>query len=157
MTTDHGPSREALCVRAEVLIAVIRESVPGSDAWSRRVDALANVVAQLGGGAPVAEHEPEPPKPRTRDPERYAPVVRLAQTRDLLRNGGATVYDIAAEIGISTRTAKRYILALEQMNEPVWSEMDGPRMRYFIGYDSHDMLDRALASHGVDGKPAVRS
>lgn len=77
-------------------------------------------------------------------------IARMSKTRELLRSGGATVYDIAAELGVTIRSAARYIDALERLGEPVWSEREGGRgggrTRFFIGYSAVDFLDRAAVA-----------
>jgi predicted DNA-binding transcriptional regulator YafY len=57
---------------------------------------------------------------------RYLPSVRLAEVRELLNSsGGASVYDIQERLGVSIRTAHRYIKALEESGEKLYDEMEG--------------------------------
>lgn len=57
---------------------------------------------------------------------RYSPTRRFEEVRALLNTtGGATVYDIAERCGISTRTAIRYLRALENSGERLYDETEG--------------------------------
>jgi proteasome accessory factor B len=60
--------------------------------------------------------------------ERYAPARRLEAVRDVLNvTGGASLYDIAERLGVSTRTAIRYLKALEASGAPLYEELDGKK------------------------------
>jgi proteasome accessory factor B len=64
----------------------------------------------------------------TRDADRYSPAVRFTEVRALLNStGGATVYEIAERLGVSTRTAIRYLRAMERSGEKLYDELDGAR------------------------------
>jgi predicted DNA-binding transcriptional regulator YafY len=57
---------------------------------------------------------------------RYTPAVRLAEVRNLINStGGASVYDIQERLGVSVRTAHRYLKALEEGGEKLYDEMEG--------------------------------
>ena len=57
---------------------------------------------------------------------RYSPARRLDQVRALLNStGGATVYEIAERLGISVRTAIRYLRALEDTGERLYEDKEG--------------------------------
>jgi proteasome accessory factor B len=57
---------------------------------------------------------------------RYSPAVRLNEVRELLNSAnGASVYDIQERMGVSVRTAHRYIKALEQAGEKLYDELEG--------------------------------
>ncbi|MCK6551315.1 transcriptional regulator [Myxococcota bacterium] len=57
---------------------------------------------------------------------RYSPSRRFEEVRALLNSsGGVTVYEIAERLGISVRTAIRYLKALEESGERIYDERDG--------------------------------
>ncbi len=57
---------------------------------------------------------------------RYAPARRLDQVRAFLNStGGATVYEISERLGISVRTAIRYLRALEDTGERLYDDREG--------------------------------
>lgn len=59
---------------------------------------------------------------------RYSPSRRFDEVRSLLNStGGATIYEIAERLGISVRTAIRYLRALEASGEKLYDETDGRR------------------------------
>jgi proteasome accessory factor B len=59
---------------------------------------------------------------------RYAPAARLHEVRALLDAAeGVSIYDIAERFGQSTRTALRYVQALQRAGEPLYEEMVGRR------------------------------
>ena len=59
---------------------------------------------------------------------RYAPARRLHELKALLNSsGGVTVYDIAERLGVSTKTATRYLRALDEAGEPLYEETVGRR------------------------------
>jgi predicted DNA-binding transcriptional regulator YafY len=60
--------------------------------------------------------------------DRYSPAWRLYELRVLLNgSGGATVYEIAERLGVSVRTAIRYVEALRKTGEPLFDELAGKR------------------------------
>ena len=60
--------------------------------------------------------------------QRYAPARRLEAVRNVLNaTGGASVYEIAERLGVSVRTALRYLKALESSGAPLYEELDGKR------------------------------
>lgn len=59
---------------------------------------------------------------------RYAPASRLQEVRSLVDSAtGASIYDIAERFDCSTRTALRYIQALQASGEPLYEETVGKR------------------------------
>jgi predicted DNA-binding transcriptional regulator YafY len=59
---------------------------------------------------------------------RYSPSRRFDEVRSLLNStGGATIYEIAERLGISVRTAIRYLRALEQSGERLYDETEGKK------------------------------
>lgn len=69
-----------------------------------------------------------PGEPMAPVAERYAPARRLHEVKALLNSGGgATVYDIAERLGVSVRTAIRYLRALEAAGEPLYEEQEARR------------------------------
>ena len=59
---------------------------------------------------------------------RYAPSSRLHELRTLLdSHEGVSIYDVAERFGVSTRTALRYIQALQRAGEPLFEEASGKR------------------------------
>jgi len=59
---------------------------------------------------------------------RYAPAARLQEVRALVDSAaGASIYDIAERFEVSSRTALRYIQALQRAGEPLYEEMTGKR------------------------------
>jgi proteasome accessory factor B len=59
---------------------------------------------------------------------RYAPASRIHEVRALVDSGnGASIYDIAERFDVSTRTALRYIQALQAAGEPLYEETVGRR------------------------------
>jgi predicted DNA-binding transcriptional regulator YafY len=64
-------------------------------------------------------------KPVHKKTGRYSPSRRLAEVRTLLHaTGGASIYDIAERLGISIRTALRYLQALEDTGERLYEDPD---------------------------------
>ncbi|MFL5305286.1 MAG: helix-turn-helix transcriptional regulator [Polyangia bacterium] len=71
-----------------------------------------------------------PPRPKAKKPAvtRYAPSSRLHELRTLLESHeGVSIYDVAERFGVSTRTALRYIQALQRAGEPLYEEAAGKR------------------------------
>ena len=67
--------------------------------------------------------EKTPRSGRRAGPAPYAPAVRLQSVRAMLDGGaGATVYDIAERLGVSVRTALRYLEAVRAAGEPLHEE-----------------------------------
>jgi proteasome accessory factor B len=65
--------------------------------------------------------------------DHYSPARRLHQLKTMLNaSGGVTVYEIAERLGVSVRTAIRYMRALEKADEPLYAEADGRRKVYRI-------------------------
>lgn len=63
--------------------------------------------------------------------DHYSPARRLLQLKTMLNaSGGATVYEIAERLGVSVRTAIRYMRALEKADEPLYAEADGRKKVY---------------------------
>jgi proteasome accessory factor B len=63
---------------------------------------------------------------KKKDKDRYSPAVRLNEVRELLNSSsGASVYDIQERMGVSIRTAHRYIKALEKAGEKLYDETQG--------------------------------
>lgn len=59
---------------------------------------------------------------------RYSPTRRFEEVRALLNSsGGASIYDISERLGISVRTAIRYLRALEDSGERLYDELEGNR------------------------------
>jgi predicted DNA-binding transcriptional regulator YafY len=59
---------------------------------------------------------------------RYAPSSRLHELRTLLESHeGVSIYDVAERFGVSTRTALRYIQALQRAGEPLYEDLAGRR------------------------------
>lgn len=59
---------------------------------------------------------------------RYAPARRLDEVRTMLNSAaGASVYDIADQLGTSVRTAIRYLRAVEAGGDELVEEIDGKR------------------------------
>jgi predicted DNA-binding transcriptional regulator YafY len=59
---------------------------------------------------------------------RYAPASRLHELRALLDGPeGVSIYDVAARFAVSSRTALRYVQALQRAGEPLYEEMSGKR------------------------------
>jgi proteasome accessory factor B len=59
---------------------------------------------------------------------RYAPSARLQEVRSLVdSSAGASIYDIAERFEVSTRTALRYVQALQAAGEPLYEETVGRR------------------------------
>jgi predicted DNA-binding transcriptional regulator YafY len=59
---------------------------------------------------------------------RYAPAARLHQVRALLDSpNGVSIYDIAERFDLNTRTALRYLQALQRAGEPLYQETLGKR------------------------------
>lgn len=57
---------------------------------------------------------------------RYSPSRRFEEVKALLNSaGGVTVYEIAERLGISVRTAIRYLRALEELGERIYDEREG--------------------------------
>lgn len=57
---------------------------------------------------------------------RYSPTRRFEELRALLNStGGATIYEISERLGISVRTAIRYLKALEDSGERLYDEREG--------------------------------
>jgi proteasome accessory factor B len=58
----------------------------------------------------------------------YAPARRLAEVKALLDStGGVSIYEIAERFDVSTKTATRYLKAIEASGEPLFEERDGRR------------------------------
>jgi len=67
-------------------------------------------------------------KSKTKTTGRHAPAIRLNEVRAMLNSGeGASVYDISDRLGVTVKTARRYITALERAGEPLYEEWDGKR------------------------------
>jgi len=67
-------------------------------------------------------------KSTTKTTGRHAPAIRLNEVRAMLNSGeGASVYDISDRLGVTVKTARRYITALERAGEPLYEEWDGKR------------------------------
>ncbi|HVT07358.1 MAG TPA: transcriptional regulator [Polyangia bacterium] len=85
----------------------------------------------------MAPRRPAPPRRRKVSPRarpakaavtRYAPSSRLHELRSLLdSHEGVSIYDVAERFGVSTRTALRYVQALQRAGEPLYEELDGKR------------------------------
>jgi len=59
---------------------------------------------------------------------RYSPAIRLAEVRAILNSGeGASVYDLAERLGVTFKSARRYLTALERAGEPLYEEWVGKR------------------------------
>lgn len=57
---------------------------------------------------------------------RYSPSRRFEEVKALLNSsGGVTVYEISERLGISVRTAIRYLRALEELGERIYDEREG--------------------------------
>jgi proteasome accessory factor B len=64
---------------------------------------------------------------------RYSPAERLLRVRRLLEQpDGASIYDIGDELGVSPRTALRYLQALERSGEALHEEMVGTRKHWRV-------------------------
>jgi predicted DNA-binding transcriptional regulator YafY len=62
---------------------------------------------------------------------RLAIYTRLLLARRLVaRRTGATLAEIASDVGVSKRTALRYLQALEAAGEPLWHYADGHARRW---------------------------
>lgn len=84
------------------------------------------------------------------DAQRNEQVVRILRLlRDLDREGGADLYELATRFGTTTRTIRRDLEAIEEAGIPVVSEShDGPRKRWRLDTGAPDRLSRLLeASH----------
>jgi proteasome accessory factor B len=63
--------------------------------------------------------------------DHYSPARRLHQLKTMLNSsGGVTMYEIAERLGVSVRTAIRYMRALEKAEEPVYADADGRKKVY---------------------------
>jgi predicted DNA-binding transcriptional regulator YafY len=88
----------------------------------------------------------------TRPIERNAQLVRVLRIlRDMSRFGGVDIYDLAERYGVTERTIRRDLGALEGAGLPIESEPDpmSSRKRWHIGY-KHDLKklgDLLDASH----------
>lgn len=59
---------------------------------------------------------------------RYAPAARLHELRTLLDGPeGVSIYDVAERFEVSSRTALRYLQALQRAGEPLYEEIAGKR------------------------------
>jgi proteasome accessory factor B len=59
---------------------------------------------------------------------RYAPAARLHQLRAILDGPeGVSIYDVAGRLGVSARTALRYLQALARAGEPLYEDTVGKR------------------------------
>ena len=59
---------------------------------------------------------------------RHSPAKRIAEVRALIdSSGGVTVYEISERLGVSVRSAIRYVRALEESGEPLYEDWDGRR------------------------------
>ena len=59
---------------------------------------------------------------------RLSPAIRMAEVRAILNTTeGASIYDLADRLGVTIKTARRYITALERAGEPLYDEWDGKR------------------------------
>jgi len=59
---------------------------------------------------------------------RYAPAARLHQLRAALDTAeGLSIYDVAERFEVNSRTALRYIQALQRAGEPLYEEQSGKR------------------------------
>jgi predicted DNA-binding transcriptional regulator YafY len=59
---------------------------------------------------------------------RYEPAARLHQLRAMLEAAeGVSIYDVAERLGVSARTALRYVQALARVGEPLFEELEGRR------------------------------
>ena len=59
---------------------------------------------------------------------RLSPAIRMAEVRAILNTAeGASIYDLAERLGVTDKTARRYITALERAGEPLYDEWDGKR------------------------------
>ncbi|MDY0004259.1 MAG: HTH domain-containing protein, partial [Polyangia bacterium] len=59
---------------------------------------------------------------------RHSPAIRLAEVRAMLNAGeGASVYDLADRLGVSVKSARRYLISLEKAGEPLYEEWNGKR------------------------------
>lgn len=64
----------------------------------------------------------------TKTTGRHSPAIRLAEVRSILNAGeGASLYDLADRLGVTFKTARRYISALERAGETLYEEWDGKR------------------------------
>jgi len=59
---------------------------------------------------------------------RLSPAIRMAEVRAILNSAeGASLYDLADRLGVTVKTARRYVSALERAGEPLYDEWDGKR------------------------------
>ena len=64
----------------------------------------------------------------TKQSGRLSPAIRMAEVRAILNTAeGASIYDLAERLGISDKTARRYLTALERAGEPLYEEWVGKR------------------------------
>ena len=77
----------------------------------------------------------------------HSPARRLDAVRGFLStSGGATVYDIAERLGVSVRTAIRYLRSLEAAGEPLYEELDGKKKVWRIKAGArHDTVQLTAA------------
>lgn len=82
--------------------------------------------------------------------QNYAPSLRLSEVRTLLHaTGGCTIYEIAERLKVSTRTALRYLAALEDAGERLYEDSDGRRKVWRVVPSTREATFRLTTSQMV--------
>ena len=82
--------------------------------------------------------------------QNYAPSLRLSEVRTLLHaTGGCTIYEIAERLKVSTRTALRYLQALEDAGERLYEDSDGRRKIWRVVPSTREATFRLTTSQMV--------
>ncbi len=67
----------------------------------------------------------------TKTTGRHSPAIRLAEVRAILNTGeGESVYGLADRLGVSVKSARRYIVAIERSGDPIYEDWEGKRKVY---------------------------